>query len=173
MSKKQRKTDPCPCGSGQQFRYCHGAPEEAADENPIVQRNPRRVFLLVVLVLSPLAVLAGLSQGDPEDTVNRVWSPEHGHYHTLDGKEIGAVEPAADGDEQAVQTPSSEAPPGKVWSEEHGHWHDAEQTEGVQDPAKEQMPWDHEYKLVRPDGPAPEGMVWSEAHGHWHPSDGG
>lgn len=183
MSKKQRKTDPCHCGSGTQFRYCHGAPQEVEEEAPLTQRNPRRVFLFLVLVLSPLAVLASFSQGQPEDTVNRVWSPEHGHYHTLDGREIGAAaaapqaaavdgEPAApSGDAPDPTVAPGPAPPGKVWSPEHGHWHDADPEAGA-DPLQNE-PWDHQYRIERPDGPPPEGMTWSESHGHWHPSDGG
>jgi len=202
MSKKQRKTDPCHCGSGDQFRHCHGAEEEAEEVNPITSRNPRRVFLMVVMVLSPLAIIAGLSQGEPEDTVNRVWSSEHGHYHNIDGGEIGAAPapvptPAAtvvvgadgdgdaDGDADAAPTvavepastaPPGPAPPGKVWAPEHGHWHDADGTaesSGSRARPGSGQPWDHEYVIHRPDGAAPEGQVWSESHGHWHPSDGG
>jgi hypothetical protein len=192
MSKKQRKTDPCDCGSGEQFRYCHGAAAETDDTNPMETKNPRRVFMMVVMVLSPIAIIAGLSQGDPEDTVNRVWSSEHGHYHTLDGGEIGAApapapEPAAaavvgaddDGapavaDPPAVLSPPRGAPPGKVWDPEHGHFHDIDggAASPGELPAIGERPWDHNYTIHRPEGEAPEGQVWSESHGHWHPTDG-
>jgi hypothetical protein len=48
----------------------------------------------------------------------RVWSPEHGHYHDVDG---GETRSAA----RSVPRPPGPAPPGKVWSPDHGHWHDA------------------------------------------------
>lgn len=61
---------------------------------------------LVVAVVTVVATLRGRNVGD--DGLERVWSPEHGHWH--------AVLP--DGTETEVK-------PGMVWDPEHGHFHPA------------------------------------------------
>jgi len=179
---RRRKTDPCHCGSGKQFRYCHGIPEDSEDAGPKVARNPRQIFLWVIVVGAPLAYAASFLQPDPEQAANRVWSEEHGHWHDATTNEPEPVAAATEattaeagapaGGENAP--PPGEAPPGKVWDPVHGHWHDAEASQrAAGDGHASDGPWESDYKIQRPDGPAPEGQVWSDAHGHWHPSDGG
>lgn len=191
VPRPKRKTESCPCGSGKQYRYCHGLEQEQPEQEllPKAERNPGRVFLWLVGVGVPLAVVAAYSQGAPEDTTKaRVWSAEHGHYHTVDGKEIApakaivapapvAAATATPGATPAAAAPGAAAPPGPVppgkeWSAEHGHWHDAKGAEPEPlhlDPSNG-MPWDHKYELKQPEGEAPDGMTWSAAHGHWHPN---
>lgn len=201
VPKAKRKTDPCPCGSGKQYRYCHGAPPDQADEAKLdVESNPRQLFLWLVIVGAPLAWLAGSFMPSGSETPQtRVWSEEHGHYHTVDGKELGndaasatPVAPgnpndagagtleAGDGSAPApapvpAAQPPGPTPPGKVWSAEHGHWHDVDAGKAtgaepvIFDPSSGK-PWDHDYELPRPDEERP-GFTWSEAHGHWHPNE--
>ncbi len=177
---KVRKTDPCPCGSGKKYKYCHGAPPEEIEAEVAPPR--RQVFIWIVIALAPIAYAATFFQGEPADTTaERVWSEEHGHYHAADGSELptetpaptaATTTPAADGSSSPAVAPGP-APPGKIWSAEHGHWHndpDADQQDAEPAFEEEGMP-KHEYKLDRPPGPAPEGKVWSAAHGHWHDND--
>jgi len=172
---KVRKTDPCPCGSGKKYKYCHGAPQTVeVDERP-----PRRqIFIWIVLALGPLAYAATFYQGNPQDTATkRVWSEEHGHYHNVDGSEIDRADKpaeaaAAPNPDTPTQAPGP-APPGKVWDEGHGHWHDdpnAAAQEVLPTFEEEGIP-KKQYDIERPKGPAPEGKVWSAAHGHWHDND--
>jgi len=166
---KVRKTAPCPCGSGKKYKYCHGATEQPVGPEPPPRRH---VFLWIILALAPIAYAASLYQGDPTaTTVERVWSEEHGHYHNIDGSELGAAAKAKETPATPGKTPGA-APPGKIWSEEHGHWHD----DGTQPEAHDYVPPTdalkaEPYRLERPDGPPPEGKTWSEAHGHWHDND--
>lgn len=124
---------PCPCGSGEKYKRCcapKGAPSSAPA--PAAQSAPAgrpRLLLGAVVVLVAGGLGYGLlldpAQPGPTPPVlhpepaegggpGRVWSPEHGHWHTLDGQELPG---------QAAPPPGGG--PGKVWSEEHGHWHDA------------------------------------------------
>ncbi len=184
ISKPKRKTDPCPCGSGDQYRYCHGAPDSVEEDlSPEISRKPRQLFLWVLLIGAPVAYIAGMYQGEPE---TRVWSEEHGHYHTVDqleaeakaaeAKAAAAAAPATDAatPEAAPAAPSKAppgpTPPGKVWSAAHGHWHDIDGANGgepLQFDPSDGKPWDHEYKLEKPVEERPN-ATWSEAHGHWH-----
>jgi len=61
-----------------------------------------------------------MNRSDQPDPA-RVWSEEHGHYHTV--LQEGSVPGAIPG--MPTQQPPGPTPPGKVWSAEHGHWHDA------------------------------------------------
>ena len=170
-----RKTDSCSCGSGKQYRYCHGAPEvDVEDKRPA----RRQIFLWIVLALGPIAYASTFYQGNPEDTaVKRVWSDEHGHYHDVDGAEIDraddpAAESASPNPDKPTQPPGP-APPGKIWSAPHGHWHDDPKADpqDIEPLFQEEGIPVRPFKLQRPDGPAPAGKVWSDAHGHWHDND--
>jgi hypothetical protein len=167
---KVRKTDPCPCGSGKKYKYCHGAPPA---ETVSVAPPRRQVFLWIVVALGPLAYAATFYQGDPQATaVERVWSTEHGHYHNVDGSEIGQQQPS---EAVAADSPGESpgpAPPGKVWSVEHGHWHNDTTSSESPDfvPPSDDLN-SAPYRLERPEGAPPQGKVWSESHGHWHDED--
>jgi hypothetical protein len=166
MSKVGRN-DPCPCGSGEKYKFCCA---RKAEERKVTWS----AFALGAVLLAAVgggAVLAfGILSGD---FGGREWSAEHGHWHQKGEGHPGPQPPgpvpagkewseehghwhdvaAADA---GAKAPDEPAPPGKVWSEEHGHWHDADDTA----PA-----------AGAPAGDAPPGKVWSEEHGHWHDAE--
>lgn len=107
---------PCPCRSGRKHKFCCGK-AGAADKGD---------WSKLLLAVTGLALLLGLVvmattiiDSDDLGANGMVWSAEHNHWHTADGREVGAASgPKA--------LPPGPAPEGKVWSPEHGHWHDAE-----------------------------------------------
>ncbi|HWV37338.1 MAG TPA: SEC-C metal-binding domain-containing protein [Vulgatibacter sp.] len=104
---------PCPCNSGKKYKFC------------CEQTAARKDWSKVALVLTGLALLLGAvgmvtSIAGSDELDGLVWSAEHGHWHTADGREVGAAAGAR------ALPPPGPAPEGKVWSPEHGHWHDAE-----------------------------------------------
>lgn len=107
--RRPGRNELCPCGSGLKYKHCCAGRSLAPE---------RRGWVIGVALFG--AVLAGglvwavleTIQQRQYGTPNRVWSPEHKHWHTVEGGEPGAAPPGP-------------APPGKVWSPEHGHWHDA------------------------------------------------
>ena len=108
------RNEPCPCGSGEKYkRCCEGAQRSALSPALLV-------LAFVILVGTALAVGAIMNRSDQPDPT-RVWSEEHGHWHTVQQEEQvpGALP------NMPAQQPPGPAPPGKVWSAEHGHWHDA------------------------------------------------
>ena len=106
------RNDPCPCGSGEKYKKCCARAERSA-------LSPAALALgLIVIIGIVAAVLAFMRAPEAGADGGRVWSEEHGHWHTA------GQEPAAVGGVPAPQPPGP-APSGKVWSPEHGHWHDA------------------------------------------------
>jgi hypothetical protein len=96
----------CPCGSGKKYKRCCGNVDLAAED------TASRFFGVAVVLAGVMAVGGAFVFARAyfvEETGKKVWSAEHGHYHTVGGGEHA----------------SSEGGPGKVWSEEHGHWHEA------------------------------------------------
>ena len=104
----------CPCGSGEKYkRCCEGAQSSALSPGLLI-------LAFLVLVGTALAVGTMMNLPDEPDPT-RVWSEEHGHWHTVQPEEQA---PGAIPGVPALQPPGP-PPPGKVWSAEHGHWHDA------------------------------------------------
>jgi hypothetical protein len=105
---------PCPCGSGEKFKNCCEGQRSAALSPGVL------ILALLVLVGTALAVAAMLNMPD-EPVPGRVWSEEHGHWHTVQ------EDAPENGSEAGLPVPQPPGPPpaGKVWSAEHGHWHDA------------------------------------------------
>jgi hypothetical protein len=105
---KPGRNDLCPCGSGKKNKRCCGAVDVSGED------TASRFFGLAA-VLAGLGLVGGLGAvvaslvSAPAEEARKVWSAEHGHYHTVGGD------------------PHSGGGPGKVWSEEHGHWHDSAQ----------------------------------------------
>jgi hypothetical protein len=100
----------CPCGSGKKYKRCCGNVDLAAED------TASRFFGVAAVLAAVMAVGGAFVFAQAfffEEPGKKVWSAEHGHYHTVGGGEHG----------------SSEGGPGKVWSEEHGHWHDAAKPE--------------------------------------------
>ena len=114
------RNEPCPCGSGRKYKRCCALVEGGAGEAPPAGRSWRRGVMMalvgvVVLSAAGMALLDGGEPGAGAEAAERVWSPEHGHWHGADGSELpaGADRPPPPGE-------------GAVWSEEHGHWHGAD-----------------------------------------------
>ena len=108
---KTGRNDPCPCGSGKKYKRCC-----------LIKRKRKSLVFaaagLAVILGGMAAILKEFSQADPSSALpGRVWSEEHGHWHT--------VSPAGPGSVTRPLLPPGPAPPGKVWSAAHGHWHKA------------------------------------------------
>lgn len=72
------RNEACPCGSGTKFKRCCGG------SRTIGVRE--RVVLMVLIGVVLAAILVGIAsfRGDAGSTVpQRVWSEEHGHWHTV------------------------------------------------------------------------------------------
>lgn len=123
----------------------------------------------------------------------KVWSPEHGHWHSAPSVQVEASRQVGLSATASTQPPPSsgtgEAQPGMVWNEEHGHYHRADPAAaaGVSTADSGEAPATSVPRaqiprisvgqdgvarggapLLPPPGPAPEGKVWSYEHGHWH-----
>lgn len=78
---KTGRNDLCHCGSGRKYKKCHGTKETPAARG--------RVMLILVGGAVVAAILVGVASFTTQGTgTNRVWSPEHGHYHDANGLEI-------------------------------------------------------------------------------------
>jgi hypothetical protein len=79
---KTGRNDLCPCGSGRKYKKCCESKERGG-----AARN--RLMLVVVGGAVLAAILAGIASFTRDQSgVARVWSPEHGHYHDVNGFEI-------------------------------------------------------------------------------------
>ncbi|MBI4160980.1 MAG: SEC-C domain-containing protein [Acidobacteria bacterium] len=108
---KVGRNEPCPCGSGKKHKSCCQKKGTRTEREWAVLW----VVLGVLLAVGAVAALHQQSKQDKQPAPQRVWSEEHGHWHT--------VRP-----NQPAPQPPGPPPPGKVWSEEHGHWHDSPPT---------------------------------------------
>jgi hypothetical protein len=108
------RNDPCPCGSGEKYKKCCARAERSA-------LSPAALVLALIVIIGGIAAVLAFMRAPDLGSAGggRVWSEEHGHWHTTSGAEPAAT-PAA-----PVAQPPGPAPAGKVWSPEHGHWHDA------------------------------------------------
>jgi hypothetical protein len=112
---KAGRNDLCPCGSGKKFKRCCGAVDLAAEDTSSRFFGVAAVLVALMLV-GGAAVFAKAFFFDTVATGKKVWSAEHGHYHTEGGHtEGGHTEGGGD---------ATAGGPGKVWNEEHGHYHD-------------------------------------------------
>lgn len=68
----------CPCGSGKKYKRCCALTE---GETARKSRLPLLLFAALV-VAGALALIAGIMR-DQGPAQRGVWSPEHGHYHTV------------------------------------------------------------------------------------------
>ena len=122
MANKVGRNEPCPCGSGEKYKHCHGSPQKEAE----VGRKGQMVTMAIVGGLLVLGAgsfaYAMINYQTPTASAGLVWSDEHGHWHDSSGNKVEG--PAGEG--QIVPEPPGPAPEGKVWSAEHGHYHDAE-----------------------------------------------
>lgn len=92
---RQKRNDPCACGSGKKFKACHGQTKARPDE---VQdsRADKLTFgfaaaavialviwgLVTIFTPTPKAEVPGATSGGAGTApAGKVWSEEHGHYH--------------------------------------------------------------------------------------------
>lgn len=78
---KVGRNDACSCGSGKKFKRCCETKTTGIDRRS-------RVLLFVLASIVAVAILFGIASvarnGDSSGGgPRRVWSPEHGHYHTV------------------------------------------------------------------------------------------
>jgi len=96
---KQSRNEPCDCGSGKKYKFCHGKLEKGSNQQWMIIGIIGALFLFTFFILS---------DSNASSTTNVAPLP---------------VMPRA-AETSGYQQPPGEAPPGKVWSPEHGHWHD-------------------------------------------------
>ena len=72
------RNQPCPCGSGKKYKHCCVTRRSALSWT-------HKLFLsIMVLLFAASVVYAMISWRDHQATgTNRVWSEEHGHWHTV------------------------------------------------------------------------------------------
>ncbi len=75
---KTRANQPCPCGSGKKYKACCRPRAGQAAKSS----ERMTVYLLATLLLGGLIFLAVSLSSDNKRAPQRVWSEEHGHYHT-------------------------------------------------------------------------------------------
>ena len=78
---KTGRNEPCPCGNGEKFKKCcEGKP----DASGRMRSRGLAALLLVILLIVIVSVVIELRSDDaPAVAPERVWSPEHGHYHDV------------------------------------------------------------------------------------------
>jgi len=119
----------CPCGSGRKYKRCCAVSE--AEKSDVVGS-----FFGVAAAITGIMVIVAIiafARSLLEEPAQRVWSAEHGHWHTVrGGKEV--EDSSTPGPNKVWSEEhghyhttggSAEGGPGKVWNEEHGHYHDA------------------------------------------------
>lgn len=73
---KTGANQPCPCGSGKKYKRCCGVKKS---QTSIRERG---LLLLLGVMLVAGLILIVVTLGNPDrPRSQRVWSPEHGHYH--------------------------------------------------------------------------------------------
>jgi len=78
---KNGRNDLCSCGSGKKFKKCHGIKTES-------QRQSKLLMIVVGgAVIAALAAVVAQVTTERTGVAERVWSPEHGHYH-VNGREV-------------------------------------------------------------------------------------
>lgn len=70
------RNDPCPCGSGRKYKQCCLARDEQG-----MTTQTKILAGIIGIVLVAGAILAVTWDSDTEQ--RRVWSEEHGHWHTV------------------------------------------------------------------------------------------
>jgi len=82
MSKTGRN-ELCPCGSGKKFKRCHDVKQQGGGTSA-------RLMLIAVagaMIAALIIGIASLTDGGSASGV-RMWSPEHGHYHDANGRQV-------------------------------------------------------------------------------------
>lgn len=129
---KEQPPGPAPAGKvwSKEHGHWHDAQPNAANSGIQVEMagGPSAAPVAATASTQPRPQPAGAAPP------GKVWSAEHGHYHSVAGASRPAPLPA--GDPNAIRVlgqtvpstpPPGPAPAGKVWSPEHRHWHEAKQ----------------------------------------------
>ena len=72
---KAGRNDPCPCGSGVKYKLC-------CERKRGVASNAGWFALVAVMLIAAAIFILSLVRSEPQE-LRRVWSSEHGHYHTI------------------------------------------------------------------------------------------
>ena len=72
---KVGRNDPCPCGSGVKYKLC-------CERKRGVGSNAGWYALLAVMLIGATIFILSLIGGEAQGP-RQVWSPDHGHYHTI------------------------------------------------------------------------------------------
>ena len=80
---KPGRNDPCPCGSGVKYkRCCEG---KQAEESWWARYSWHIVIAAIAIAVAGAAATIALQSGPSGAGPERVWSEEHGHWHTVGG----------------------------------------------------------------------------------------
>ena len=71
------RNDPCPCGSGLKYKKCCQGKQQTWSVGAVLAF----VVFGLVLIVGGYALWVNLTSPDAPSAAQRVWSPEHGHYH--------------------------------------------------------------------------------------------
>ena len=75
------RNDLCSCGSGKNFKRCHGLRSE----------RDKRSYTVVAAVIGAVllaALAAGIVSYSSGSSGVRVWDPVHGHFHNENGVQV-------------------------------------------------------------------------------------
>ena len=75
--EKAGRNDPCPCGSGEKFKRCCQQKLGAAGSGGAL------TLVVLIGVLALVIAVGWLTRDSVPTGSRRVWSLEHGHYHTV------------------------------------------------------------------------------------------
>jgi len=81
VQSKVGRNEPCPCGSGKKFKQCCLAKQSQKEDRRKAVGIWLLLGILLVMLLTVLAIF--VPDGEPSGGPNRVWDPEHGHYHDV------------------------------------------------------------------------------------------
>ena len=81
VQSKVGRNMPCPCGSGKKFKQCCLAKQSQKEDRRKAVGIWLLLGILLVMLLTVFAIL--VPDGEPSGVPNRVWDPEHGHYHDV------------------------------------------------------------------------------------------
>jgi hypothetical protein len=78
--RKVGRNEKCPCGSSKKFKQCCEPRTQGGDRRS-------RVLLVALASIVAAAILFGIAavarNGNSGGEPRQVWSPDHGHYHTI------------------------------------------------------------------------------------------
>ena len=145
MKKKNKRNNPCHCGSNKKYKNCHG--KKTSNYN---------VYFIGILI--GISIL--------------LWFIFYNFENNTNKEQISNFKPFAP-QKNNFSKPISTQPPGpppegKIWSPEHNHWHDDPSFNNNSIIDQKLKNIQNKSGSSKPPGPAPEGKVWSPEHNHWH-----